>query len=85
MLQKFTIIPKACSFLQAEFKIYFSVAEVQQKLPSCNLQSFMKLKTNETAWHAAEYTLYDKKKQRMLMEYVKNDLQRETSCAEYIL
>lgn len=85
MLQKFTIITRACSFLQPEFKIYFSVPKVQQKLPSCNLQSFKKLKTNETAWQTAQYTVYDKKKQRMLMEYVKNDLQRETSCAEYTL
>jgi len=83
MLQKFTIIPKVCSFLLTEFKIYFSVPKVQQKLPSCNLQSFMKLKTNETAWQTAQYTAYDKKNQRMLMEYVKNDLQRETSCAVY--
>jgi len=74
----------ACSFLQPEFKIYFSVPKVQQKLLSCNLQSLMIFKTNETAWHTAEYTVYDKKKQRMLMEYVKNDLQRETSRAEYM-
>jgi hypothetical protein len=45
----------------------------------------MKLRTIESAWQTAEYTVHDKKKQRMLMEYVKNDLQRETSCAECIL
>jgi len=77
MLQKFTTIPKARSFLQPEFKIYFSVPKVQQKLLSCNLQSLLKIKTNETAWHTAEYTVYDKKKQRMLTEYVQNDLQRK--------
>jgi hypothetical protein len=54
--------------LQPEFKIYFSVPKVQQNLPSCNLQSFMTLKTNETAWQTAEYTVNDKKNQRMLME-----------------
>ena len=45
----------------------------------------MKLKTNETAWQTEEYTVHDKKKQRILTEYVKYDLQRETSYAKYIL
>jgi hypothetical protein len=31
----------------------------------------MKLKTNETAWQTEEYTVHDKKKQRILTEYVK--------------
>jgi hypothetical protein len=45
----------------------------------------MKLKSNVTAWQTAEYTIYDKKRQRMLMEYVINDKQGEISCAEYII